>query len=74
MVNGVAVSVCTCTRILRIHGRHVEATERCMGGEVGWGGVKVGPSQGCGKGKQAATVTYINATPADVSNGFTFTP
>ena len=38
----------------------------------GWEGV--GALQGCGKGKQAAAVTYINATPADVSNGFAFTP
>lgn len=28
----------------------------------------------CGKGRRAFAVTYINATPADVSNGFTFTP
>lgn len=28
----------------------------------------------CGKGRRAVAVTYINATPADVSNGFTFTP
>ncbi len=29
----------------------------------------MGASQDCGKGKQAAAVTYIDATPADVSNG-----
>lgn len=34
-----------------------------------------GPSRGGGKGKQAAVVvTYINASPADVTNGFAFTP
>lgn len=37
-------------------------------------GVRVGASQGCGKGRQAAAVTNINAMLADVSNGFAFTP
>lgn len=41
--------------------------------EVLWVG-KVGALQSCEKGKQAVAVTYVYATPADVSNGSVFTP
>lgn len=60
----VPVHVCVCALVyvvVRLVGCSKRRSSGC-GGEVG-------ALQDCGKGKQAAAVTYIDATPADVSNG-----